>query len=305
MVAVSIVIPCRGHADVLARCLASVTTQAAADFEVIVVDAGHDDAVLAAAQTFPDVRVIRSDEPLVSGDARNLGVDHARGRVIFFIDADCTADRGWLTAGLTRLNHARIVSGAVEDGAPWHPIAVIDNLMQFSHLPSDRPAGPIKSVASCNMAITRTDFELLGGFPSIVPDAGGDGVFGIRATEHWPDELWFEPAMRVRHFGRATLRTLAGHQHSFGQARAVLGLALKPIHLRLGRYAALAPAVGLTRLTYLVRCAARWHPLALVKMLLFSPILIFAMAAWCRGFRAGCRQWAAAGDIEEKFDGRF
>ena len=297
MPAASVVIPCRGHSGTLARCLASVTVQEATDFEIIVVDAAHDDAVVATATCFPTVRIVRSNRPLLPGDARNLGVRSAQGTVILFIDADCTADPGWLAAGLAGLNNAVIVGGTVEDGAPWHPIAVIDNVMQFAHVPPARPAGPIASVPACNMAIRRADFERLGGFPTIILPAGEDGLFCARAAERWPGELWFEPEMRVRHFGRTTLRSLADHQHRFGHARAMLGLALTPAHRRLGRHAALAPAVALVRLAYLMRCGARWRPFALTKMLLFSPILVFAMAAWCRGFRAGCRQWAAAGSI--------
>src|SRR4029079_5050367 len=106
----------------------------------------HDDGVAATAACFPAVRVVRSDRPLLPGDARNLGVRNARGAVILFIDADCTADPGWLAAGLAGLDNAAIVGGTVGDGAPWHPIAVIDNVMQFAHLPRDRPAGPIASV---------------------------------------------------------------------------------------------------------------------------------------------------------------
>jgi glycosyltransferase involved in cell wall biosynthesis len=296
MLAASVVIPCRGHAGVLARCVASVTAQAATNFEVIVVDAGRDDGVVTIANEFPAVRVVRSNEPLHAGEARNLGVRYARGAALLFIDADCVAEPGWITAALAELKKARLVGGAVDDGAPWHPIAAIDNLLQFAEVPPKRLAGPVGVLPGCNMAIARADFEQLGGFPSTALPAE-DCLFVSRAAARWPrGALSFQPAMRIRHFGRTTLPALAVHQYRFGYSRAMLGLALKPFHRRLGQYAVVAPAVALTRLIHLTRCSARWRSLALLKMLIFSPVLIFAMASWCRGFRAGCRHWAASGD---------
>jgi hypothetical protein len=99
--------------------------------------------------------------------------------------------------------------------------------------------------------------------------------------------------MRVHHFGRSSLRQLWSHQELFGFVRAMYGLELSSTYRRLGQYAVIAPAVALKRLSYLAVRAAQWQPMSLAAMVLFLPILLFGMAAWCSGFHRGCCRWSA------------
>ena len=302
----SVIVPCRRHARVLARCLDSVYAQRIApDFEVIVVDAEADDAIAAVVRGFPQARIVRSRDGLLPGAARNLGASQARGTWLAFIDADCTAEDDWLAIGLAALSAgARVVGGSVSDGQSWHPIAVTDNMLQFSDLSPARPAGPSRLLPSCNLGIAREDFERLGGFPLVPLAAGEDILFCYRATKRWADGLVFEPRMRVRHFGRTTLGELWRHQERFGHARGAYGLELQPAHRRLGRRAIAAPAIAVKRLSYLVRSTLRWQPASIFRMVLLSPILLFGLVAWCRGFRRGCREpipaMVHAATIEER-----
>jgi glycosyltransferase involved in cell wall biosynthesis len=297
---VSIVIPCRDHSAELVRCLQTLQSQAGGgDVEIVVVDAGLDDAVGAVARRHALVRVVRGGQRLLPGAARNLGAANARGRLLCFIDADCTAETGWLAAAADALGRgARLVGGPVLHGEPWHPIATIDNLMQFSDVPASRPAGPSQLLPSCNLAMSREDFQELGGYPALDFPAGEDGLFCNRAAARWPGALVFVPAMRVRHFGRNTLQRLWTHQRTFGQARARYGLEVTPAYRRLGRTAMLAPVVALRRIAYMAMRAIQWAPVSLVALVFGFPILVFGMAAWCRGFYLGSQSPAAAIPVE-------
>jgi glycosyltransferase involved in cell wall biosynthesis len=288
----SVVIPCRYHASVLARCLDSVCAQrTAAEFEIVVVDADADDAIAAVVRGFPQARIVRCRDGLLPGAARNLGASQARGTWLAFIDADCVAEDDWLENALAALAAgARVVGGSVSDGQKCHPIAVTDNLLQFSDLSPGRPAGPSRLLPSCNLGISREDFDRLGGFPPALLAAGEDILFCYRAAKRWADKLVFEPRMRVRHFGRTSLGQFWTHQERFGHARGAYGLELQPAHRRLGRHAITAPAIAAKRVSYLVCSALRWQPVSIFRMILLSPILLFGLAAWCRGFRRGCRE---------------
>ncbi|MBO1075468.1 glycosyltransferase family 2 protein [Roseomonas marmotae] len=84
----SVVIPAFNSANTLGRTIRSVLSQTVPPLEIIVVDDGSADDTAAVAAAFgPCVRVIRK---LNGGpaSARNLGVSHARGRWIAFLDAD-------------------------------------------------------------------------------------------------------------------------------------------------------------------------------------------------------------------------
>jgi glycosyltransferase involved in cell wall biosynthesis len=267
----------------------------AEDFEVIVVDSAADDNVAAVVEKYAQARLVRSAAPLLPGPARNLGVRTAQGQYAAFIDADCIAEAGWLAATLLALKAgARMVGGPVLHGKPWHPVASIDNLMQFSDLSARRAQGVARLLPSCNLGMAVSDFMSLGGFPAIALPAGEDVLFCHMASARWPNDMLFCPGMRVCHFGRSTLRQLWKHQDMFGFARAMYGLELRPVYRRLGRLAIVAPAVALKRLAYMSVKAARSQPEALATMLLFLPILLFGMTAWCSGFHRGCRKWAAS-----------
>ena len=288
---VSVIIPCRGHATQLAHCLASLASQQIhGGYEIIVVDSAADAAVAEVCASFPLVRLIRRSEGLLAGPARNLGATHAEGAYLAFIDADCTAEPGWIAALITALEAgARLVGGAVLHGKPWHPIAVIDNQLQFSNQAPHRPPGQEMLVPSCNIAIRATDFTAIGGFPPTQLPTGEDGIFCQRLAARWPKATAFAPAARVRHFGRETLRQLWVHQYRFGFARGVLLLNLTPAQRRYGRFSMLIPLVALKRLFWLTGRAIAWQRCALIKMLVYCPILMIALVAWSLGFRNGCR----------------
>lgn len=286
---VSVIIPCRGHARQLARCLRSLAGQDFGSYEVIVVDSLAEPDIATLCRAYPFVRLIQRAEGMLAGAARNLGASQARGELLAFLDADCIAEPGWVRAmALTLRSGARLVGGAVLHGRPWHPIAVIDNQLQFSNQAPGRPSGREALVPSCNIGMRRADFEAVGGFPATRQPTGEDGLFCKAIAAAWPGATLFVPDARVRHFGREGLRQFWVHQYRFGYSRAVLMLNLTPCQRRLGRHAAMMPLVALKRLSWLIGRAAAWHTVALLKMALFFPILLFGLAAWCVGFRAGC-----------------
>ena len=147
---VSIIIPCRGHAQELDACLESLIRQDYPDgFEIIVVDSVSDAEVLDVCQRHADVRIVRDQSGLLPYEARNLGARHAKGEWLAFIDADCVAQNGWLRAILQPLEKsARVVGGAIDHAMKWHPISVIDNMMQFSAQSHRHKAGWPELLAS-------------------------------------------------------------------------------------------------------------------------------------------------------------
>jgi GT2 family glycosyltransferase len=94
---VSVIIPHLNTPDLLAKCLASVTSQTLdhGNFEVIVVDNGSRTPLDDVKSAFQGVEF--DLEPMPGpGLARNRGIRRARAASLAFIDADCCADAGWL-----------------------------------------------------------------------------------------------------------------------------------------------------------------------------------------------------------------
>ncbi|GHG95423.1 glycosyltransferase family 2 protein [Streptomyces lanatus] len=93
--AVSVIVAAYNAMPYLTRCLTSVVEQTIgrSELEIIVVDDGSTDGTAAEldrlAGEYPDLlRVFRQENSGGPSAPRNLGLDHARGRFVFFLDAD-------------------------------------------------------------------------------------------------------------------------------------------------------------------------------------------------------------------------
>ncbi len=287
----SIIVPCRNHSEELARCLQSLDRQEVNFvYETVVVDSASDPRVALVARGFPRVRVVRGDQDLLAGPARNVGVRRSYGEYIAFIDADCQADPGWLASAVSGLDHGvEMVGGPVLDARPWHPVAVTDNLLQFADFLPGRRDGPARYFPGCNTAVRRAAFLAVGGFSEGELIAGEDTSFCDQVLDRWPRGIRFVQGMRVRHDGRARLVEFLRHQASFGYVRGALELHLSPTYQRWGSRGIFMPAVVVKRLSYIVQRNVRWDLLRTPRLALLLPLIIAGLVAWAGGFRRGCR----------------
>ena len=127
---ISVVIPSYGRADLLRKAVESLFAQDLApdDYEVIVVDSSRDTAVAAVMaglqRQAPCDLHFYTKKPEGPGPSRNLGVTHSRGEFIAFLDSDCVATSGWLSAGLNTFQSGTgIVQGQTLPN-PHQPLGV-------------------------------------------------------------------------------------------------------------------------------------------------------------------------------------
>ncbi|MBM1633005.1 glycosyltransferase [Sulfitobacter mediterraneus] len=105
----SVVIVSRGRAEALKRCLLGVSQLQYDPFEVVVV---ADPGGIAAARDMPfagSVKQVPFDEANISA-ARNLGVTHAAGEIIAFIDDDAVPEPQWLFHLLAPFDHPEVAA---------------------------------------------------------------------------------------------------------------------------------------------------------------------------------------------------
>lgn len=90
---VAIIVPCYNQARFLPKAIASIQAQTMPDWECIIIDDGSTDETATIAQTYCEqdkrFRII-SKENGGSASARDLGLLHAKGEYIQFLDADDT-----------------------------------------------------------------------------------------------------------------------------------------------------------------------------------------------------------------------
>jgi GT2 family glycosyltransferase len=288
---ISVIIPCQNHTDELRRCLAALKGQQPfIDHEIIVVDSTPDDERLSKIRAaFPHVRHVKGHKPLLAGEARNLGVKFARGRYLAFIDADCLPEHDWLHVVRKVLDKGYLfVGGPVLDCLPYHPIAAADNLLQLPDFTSYRPSGIASHLPGGNMATSRAAFHAIGGFSAGIA-VGEDTLLSSAAAKRWPRKVYFSNAMRVCHYGRERMKDFLFHQRQFGYFRAVFGLHVSALYLRLGKSIVFSCLFALRRIGYFVFRALQWRPISLLWIIVHLPFLLLGLTAWAIGFWKGCR----------------
>jgi mycofactocin system glycosyltransferase len=90
---VTVVIPVRDRATLLARCLAALEGR----YPTLVVDDGSQDrAAVAAVAADHGATLIRRPANGGAGAARNTGLAHVTSELVAFVDSDCTPSPGWI-----------------------------------------------------------------------------------------------------------------------------------------------------------------------------------------------------------------
>lgn len=106
---ISIIIPCYNSEKYLGACMDSVLAQTFEDFEVILIDDGSKDNTLSVARSYAQkdsrVRVLVKENGGVAA-ARNMGLDHAQGEWITFVDSDDLLPADALTTLLSGADNA-------------------------------------------------------------------------------------------------------------------------------------------------------------------------------------------------------
>ena len=106
---VSVVVVSRDRPAALLRCLPGLGQVQYAPFEIIVV---ADQAGCAAVSALPmaaQIKLVACDVPNIS-IARNLGISHAAGDVIAFIDDDAVPEPSWLTQLIAPFDRADVAA---------------------------------------------------------------------------------------------------------------------------------------------------------------------------------------------------
>lgn len=288
---VSVVIPSYNSCQTIEACLASIMAQAAMPLEVIVVDSSTDDTPQFIEQRFPAVCVHHLEQRTFPGTARNLGVTMARGKIVAFLDSDCIAAPDWIRRIVEAHNQGQqSVGGAVEVGNPASPLAWVGHLGEFREfLPIGLPR-QVMHVPTCNISYRVALFKMWGGFPdAYYPQE--DLLFNYMLNQQGIG-VWFDPAIRVRHFCREDFRAFLSHQHRMGR---VTHRTLRRVDLPgsfVARRAWLAwlasPFIG--ALKYVRTVSAFLHfPHQVVRHPAVLVLLAFGCIWWARGFAAGVR----------------
>lgn len=230
-VPISVVIPVRDSAAHLTRCLAALAASIVGPLDVIVVDDGSTDGSSDVAQNGGALVVCVPDGPRGPAAARNLGARHAKGEILFFLDADVLVHSDTI-ANMERClrDHPDVAAafGSYDD-APDHPSMVSRYRNLLHHYVHQHGNQEASTFWAGSGAVRRSVFEAVGGFderyarPSIEDIELG---VRLRAAGH---RIVLRPEIQVTHLKRWTFagtvrsdirdRAIPWTRLIFGQAR--------------------------------------------------------------------------------------
>jgi GT2 family glycosyltransferase len=190
---VSVVVPTRNRAVLLADCLRSLRTQnyPADRFEIIVVDDGSTDATPDVVRRYlglhrPEVRYLRI-EPSGLNAGRNAGIEASHGDPISFVDDDVEVPEGWLAAmaeAASRYPDSGCFGGPVRlrFEAPPPRICEMESWRPESALDYGPDERDVPDVVGCNLTIRRWAVEKAGRFDASMPLYGDETEWQRRLT---------------------------------------------------------------------------------------------------------------------------
>lgn len=119
---ISIIVPVYNAKPFLRRCVDSLLNQTAQNLQIILVDDGSTDDGLSVLASLRDPRIeIYTQTHAGQSAARNLGLQHAQGDFIAFVDADDALAPDWCERHLQAIEAVDYVqSGYNNTRLPWH-----------------------------------------------------------------------------------------------------------------------------------------------------------------------------------------
>lgn len=144
-VSISIIIPVYNAEAYIEQCINSLIEQTFSNFEIICVENGSSDKTVeileGLANTDSRLQILQIPH-LTAGDARNRGMDEAKGKYLLFLDADDFFEKEmlWNIFSLSERDNAQVcIFGAREyrEGIEVDPCAW--NFIRMEHVPDELP----------------------------------------------------------------------------------------------------------------------------------------------------------------------
>ena len=172
---ITVIIPTYNRADCVGENLARLHAESDPPEQIIVVDASLDHDTERVAARFPGVIYLRNAGGRGNlPHSRNVGLRHATGEIIAFLDDDAFVHPGW--AGNLRASYADAdvagIAGRALNDQPGEEKHGVDQIGRF--LPDGRTTGnfaadpgrtvPVDHMIGCNMSFRASVLAQLGGF---------------------------------------------------------------------------------------------------------------------------------------------
>jgi len=276
---ISVIIPAYNSESSIERCVSSLKSQnfPKEKYEIIVVDDGSkDNTVQLAKNAGADIVVSAAHNS--SGKARNIGVKHANGKILAFIDSDCIAKEGWLETIEKELVANEAIGGPILNGKTDSTVAWAEYLMEFSEFHEYKKRSIVNFVPACNLVCTKKAFELVGGFQE--GRLTEDVLFG-HSLKKAGFKIIFVPELQIHHLCGTNFDKYISKMEKLGR-RLMADIDEVPYSYRnLTRTKLSIPLVFAFKIGARTRRA--FAAKKILKFILTLPLVVLGSVAFCKG----------------------
>ncbi|MBW1860480.1 MAG: glycosyltransferase [Deltaproteobacteria bacterium] len=283
---VSVVIASYNSKRTVEACLKSLEEQITPrDYEVILVDSSTDGTGELVERKYPRVMVHRCSERKFAGDARNLGISKARGKLIAFLDADCQAESDWIEKiAEAHESPYPAIGGAIANGTPDSYVGCAAYFCEFSGWMPGLISQLMDDIAGANMSYKKDIFDKYGYFI--------EGTYCSDTEFHWRLgknglRLRFDPSVRISHYNIDRLGKFLNHEMFHGRCFAEVRIrAQRFSRLRRLIYVAFSPLLPV-RLFYNITLNSIENGTYFRRFLWSSPLVLLGVICWSLGEALG------------------
>jgi len=280
----SVIRPAYNRAEEIKELLKSLKQQTLSpeEYEIIIVDDGSTDNTLELVESIKtgsslNISFFRQNHK-GPGEARNLGMEKAKGKYFIFIDSDCIADPNWLNAYKIRLSDEEAAGFGGPDGVlkSFLPIQKAIDYSMTSFITTGGIRGHSKKKISkyyprsFNMGVRADIVEKIGGMGKL--RHGQDIEFSHRIISTGQPVIKVDKAI-VYHKRRISIKKFFRQVFNWGVARINLykidNKMLEPVHF--------FPAVG-TIISLIFIILSFFFPLVFLPFIIAGLIILVLMA---------------------------
>ena len=226
---VTVIIAVKNEERTIAKVLESALNLDYPDYEIILVDGGSSDRTVSIAEQ-RQVKII-SAKDLSAGQGRNVGIEHASGEIISFLDGDCYPRKDYLKNAVQLLEQDAIggVGGPVTSysQAEYMPRTLLDVLSTFfanagsTIFSKDRRRGEVKNIGGIGV-YRKEAIEKAGLYSERLRFCEDvDLNYRIKAAGF---RILYSPDIVVEHDWKVrSFRSLFRHMLNYGKGRAIAG----------------------------------------------------------------------------------
>ncbi|MFC7387239.1 glycosyltransferase family 2 protein [Sphaerisporangium rhizosphaerae] len=325
---VSAIVPNYNYAASLELCLRALQEQTYRPIELIVVDDGSTDDSVEVARRL-GVRVVRTERNMGVAGARNLGVAHATGEILVFVDSDVAAYPDSVEVAVRMLDGDAGLGAvcSIHDPEPLIRDSLVEEYraLQYYYW-TVSSEGPISFLFPALVAMPRRVYDEIGPFNTELRETE-EVDYGHRLTQRY--EMVLTTAVRSRHDHDDKLFKLLRKLYRRGRARvplyaqrrrfargfetgsraggslaALAALAAVPVAVLLGPAGAALPALALAvslladlgMYRFVLRRRGPWF------LLYFGAVHFLVNVTIAAGVAAGVVRWLCSARFRRLYD---